>query len=173
MKLNAAQLQRQLRDGLAPVYVVSGDDPLLCGESADLIRQACRDAGSEERLVFHIDRSFDWGQVREAGNSLSLFAQQRLIELRIPGGKPGDEGIRVLLDWLEAPAPDTTLLISLPRLDSSAQRTKWAKTLMEHGNSRFVQVWPVDAHQLPNWMRDRRSEEHTSELQSRPHLVCR
>ncbi len=155
MKLNAAQLQRQLRDGLAPVYVVSGDDPLLCGESADLIRQACRDAGSEERLVFHIDRSFDWGQVREAGNSLSLFAQQRLIELRIPGGKPGDEGIRVLLDWLEAPAPDTTLLISLPKLDSSAQRTKWAKTLMEHGNSRFVQVWPVDAHQLPNWMRDR------------------
>src|SRR5690606_30820908 len=85
MKLNAAQLQRQLRDGLAPVYVVSGDDPLLCGESADLIRQACRDAGSEERLVFHIDRSFDWAQVREAGNSLSLFAQQRLIELRIPG----------------------------------------------------------------------------------------
>src|SRR5690606_25444711 len=155
MKLNAAQLQRQLRDGLAPVYVVSGDDPLLCGESADLIRQACRDAGSEERLAFHIDRSFDWGQVREAGNSLSLFAQQRLIELRIPGGKPGDEGIRVLLDWLEAPAPDTTLLISLPRLDSSAQRTKWAKTLMEHGNSRFVQVWPVDAHQLPTWMRAR------------------
>src|SRR5690606_18753212 len=134
---------------------VSGDDPLLCGESADLIRQACRDAGSEERLVFHIDRSFDWGQVREAGNSLSLFAQQRLIELRIPGGKPGDEGIRVLLDWLEAPAPDTSLLISPARLDSSDQRTKWAQTLMDNGNSRFVQVWPVDGHQLPNWMRHR------------------
>ena len=96
MKLNATQLQRQLAEGLAPVYVVSGDEPLLCGESEDQIRRACRAAGSEERLVFHVDRSFDWSQVREAGNSLSLFAQKRLIELRIPGGKPGDEGAKVL-----------------------------------------------------------------------------
>lgn len=155
MKINAAQLQRQLGERLAPVYVVSGDDPLLCGESADLIRSACRIAGSEERLVFHIDRSFDWGQVREASNSLSLFAQQRLIELRIPGGKPGDEGAKVLLAWLDNPPPDTTLLILLPRLDGSAQRTKWARALIEHQHSRFLQVWPVDAQQLPEWMRDR------------------
>lgn len=155
MKLNATQLQRQLTEGLAPVYVVSGDEPLLCGESEDQIRHACRADGSEERLVFHVDRSFDWSQVREAGNSLSLFAQKRLIELRIPGGKPGDEGARVLLDWLEAPPPDTTLLVSLPRLDASTQRTKWAKALIEHQHSRFLQVWPVEAQQLPAWMRDR------------------
>ena len=155
MKINATQLQRQLAEGLAPVYVVSGDDPLLCGESADLIRSACRTAGSEERLVFHIDRSFDWGQVREAGNSLSLFSQQRLIELRIPGGKPGDEGAKALLAWLESPPPDTTLLVILPRLDGSAQRTKWAKGLLEHPQSRFLQIWPIDAQQLPGWMRDR------------------
>ena len=155
MKLNATQLQRQLSKGLAPVYVVSGDDPLLTGESADLIRSACRTAGSEERLVFHVDRSFDWGQVREASNSLSLFAQQRLIELRIPGGKPGDEGAKTLLAWLDNPPPDTTLLISLPRLDGSAQRSKWAKALIDHQHSRFVQVWPIDAHQLPEWMRSR------------------
>lgn len=155
MKLNATQLQRQLAEGLAPVYVVSGDDPLLSGESADLIRRACRAAGSEERLVFHVDRSFDWGQVREASNSLSLFAQQRLIELRIPGGKPGDDGARALLAWLNDPPPDTTLLITLPRLDGSAQRTKWAKALIEHQHSRFLQIWPIDAHQLPGWMRDR------------------
>ena len=155
MKLNATQLQRQLAEGLAPVYVVSGDDPLLSGESADLIRSACRAAGSEERLVFHVDRSFDWGQVREASNSLSLFAQQRLIELRIPGGKPGDEGAKALLAWLNDPPPDTTLLVILPRLDGSAQRTKWAKALIEHPHSRFLQIWPIDAHQLPGWMRDR------------------
>lgn len=155
MKLNAPQLQRQLAEGLAPVYVVSGDDPLLTGESADLIRSACRAAGSEERLVFHIDRSFDWGQVREASNSLSLFALQRLIELRIPGGKPGDEGAKALLAWLDNPPPDTTLLVTLPRLDGSAQRTKWAKALIEHQHSRFLQIWPIDAQQLPGWMRDR------------------
>lgn len=155
MKLNAAQLQRQLAKELAPVYVVSGDDPLLTGESADLIRGACRAAGSEERLVFHVDRSFDWGQVREAGNSLSLFALQRLIELRIPGGKPGDEGAKALLAWLDNPPPDTTLLITLPRLDGNAQRTKWAKALIDHQHSRFLQIWPIDAQQLPEWMRSR------------------
>lgn len=155
MKLNVTQLQRQLGGPLAPVYIISGDDPLLCGETADLIRSACRAAGSEERLVFHIDRSFDWGQVREASNNLSLFAQQRLIELRIPGGKPGDDGAKTLLAWLDNPPPDTTLLVLLPRLDSSTQRTKWAKGLIEHQHSRFLQIWPIDAQQLPEWMRDR------------------
>lgn len=155
MKLNAPQLARQLGNELAPVYIISGDEPLLTGESADLVRHACRDAGSEERLVFHVDRSFDWGQLHEASHSLSLFAQRRLIEVRIPGGKPGDQGAKALLAWLADPPPDTTLLITLPRLDGNTQRTKWAKGLIEHANSRFVQIWPVDAHQLPGWMRDR------------------
>jgi len=155
MKLNPAQLARQLKESLAPVYVISGDEPLLAGEAADLIRAACRREGSEERLVFHIDRAFDWGQLHETSHSLSLFAQKRLIELRIPGGKPGDEGAKAIIAWLDSPPPDTTLLISLPKLDGSAQRTKWAKALIDHASSRFVQIWPVDAQQLPGWMRDR------------------
>lgn len=155
MKLNAAQLARHLGNELAPVYIISGDEPLLTGESADLVRQACRDAGSEERLVFHVDRSFDWGQLHEASHSLSLFAQRRLIEVRVPGGKPGDQGAKALLGWLASPPPDTTLLVTLPRLDGNTQRTKWAKGLIEHTNSRFIQIWPIEAHQLPDWMRDR------------------
>ncbi|MFN3581951.1 MAG: DNA polymerase III subunit delta, partial [Pseudomonas sp.] len=155
MKVNAAQLSRQLKDGLAPVYAVSGDDPLLTGEVADQIRSACRQAGSEERLVFHVDRSFDWGQLHEASHSLSLFAQKRLVELRIPSGTPGDEGGKAILAWLETPPEDTTLLISLPKLDGKAQRTKWAKGLIEHSQSRFMQIWPLEAQQLPGWMRDR------------------
>ena len=155
MKLNANQLGRQLKDELAPVFIVSGDDPLLTGEIADEIRRACRQAGCEERLVFHVDRSFDWGQLHDVSHSMSLFAQQRLIELRIPGGKPGDEGGKALIAWLEAPPPDTTLLISLPKLDASVQRSKWAKTLIEHPATRFVHIWPIEAQQLPGWMRDR------------------
>lgn len=155
MKLNAAQLPRHLQAGLAPVYVVSGDDPLLSGEACDRIRQACREYGSEERLVFHVDKSFDWGQLYDASHSLSLFAQKRLIELRIPSGKPGDEGAKALLAWLDLPPDDTTLLITLPRLDSSAQRSKWAKALIEHQHSQFLQIWPVEAAQLPSWIRDR------------------
>ncbi|MEH6565052.1 MAG: DNA polymerase III subunit delta [Halopseudomonas sp.] len=155
MKLNAAQLPRQLKEGLVPVYVVSGDDPLLTGEAEDLIRKACRAAGSEERQVFHTERNFDWSQLYEASHSLSLFAQQRLLELRLPSGKPGDQGAKALLGYLEQPPADTTLLISLPKLDGTAMRSKWAKALVEHADSRFVQVWPIEAQQLPGWMRDR------------------
>ncbi len=155
MKLNSAQLSRQLQDSLAPVYVVSGDDPLLTGEVADQIRAACRQAGSEERQVYHVERSFDWSQLHDASHSLSLFAQKRLIELRIPGGKPGDEGGKAIMAWLDMPPEDTTLLISLPKLDGASQRTKWAKALTDHPQSRFIQIWPIEAQQLPGWMRDR------------------
>jgi DNA polymerase-3 subunit delta len=159
MKLNAGQLARQLKEGLAPVYAISGDEPLLAGEAADQVRAACRREGSEERLVFHVDRAFDWGQLHDTSHSLSLFAQKRLVELRIAGGKPGDEGAKAILAWLESPPPDPTLLISLPKLDGSTQRTKWAKGLTDHANSRLVQIWPVDAQQLPGWMRERLAAE--------------
>lgn len=155
MKLNATQLTRQLREDLAPVYVISGDEPLLTGEIADQIRRACRGAGCEERKVLQVERGFDWAQLYDASHALSLFAQKRLIELRIPSGKPGDEGAKALLAWLDDLPQDLTLLISLPKLDGSTQRSKWAKALVDHPQTRFVQVWPVDAAQLPNWMRDR------------------
>lgn len=155
MKLNTSQLSRQLQEGLSSVYVVSGDDPLLTSEVADQIRAACRQAGSEERQVYHVERNFDWSQLYEASHSLSLFAQKRLIELRIPSGKPGDEGGKALMGWLEAPPEDTTLLVSLPKLDGSSQRTKWAKALIDHPQSRFIQIWPIEGQQLPGWMRDR------------------
>lgn len=155
MKLNATQLARQLAGELAPVYVISGDEPLLTGELADRIRQACRTSGCEEREVYHAERGFDWSQLYDASHSLSLFSQKRLIELRIPSGKPGDEGAKALLAWLDDLPQDITLLVTLPKLDGSTQRSKWAKALTEHAQTRFVQVWPVEPAQLPGWMRDR------------------
>lgn len=155
MKLSPAQLAKQLQGTLAPVYVVSGDEPLLCQEACDSIRAACRAQGFSERQVFHVDKSFDWGQLYEAGASLSLFAEKKLIELRIDSGKPGDKGAAALLDYLQRPAEDTLLLISLPKLDGSTQKTKWAKGLIEGQNAQFVQIWPVETSQLPNWIRQR------------------
>jgi DNA polymerase-3 subunit delta len=105
--------------------------------------------------VFNVETGFDWGQLIEAGASLSLFAEKRLIELRIPNGKPGDKGAAALLDYLARPAEDTVLLISLPKLDGSTQKTKWAKALIDGKDVQFVQIWPVDAAQLPQWIRQR------------------
>lgn len=156
MKLNASQLARHLQhDALAPVYAVSGDDPLLCQEACDAIRAACRAREFSERQVFHVDASFDWNLLREAGASLSLFAEKRLLELRMPGGKPSDAGIAALLDYLARPPEDTVLLLSLPRLDSKAQKSKWARALLEGEACQFVAIWPVELAQLPQWLRQR------------------
>ena len=157
MKLNANQLGKQLQGSLAAVYAVSGDEPLLCQEASDAIRGAARAQGFDEREVFDVDAGFDWGRLYEAGASLSLFAQKRILELRLPTGKPGDKGSAALLDYLARPAEDTLLLISLPRLDAAAQKTKWAKALLEHPQVQFVQIWPVELAQLPQWINQRLS----------------
>lgn len=158
MKLAPAQLAKHLQSGLAPVYAISGDDPLLCQEAADAIRAATRAQGYSERQVFNADASFDWGTLLQAGNSMSLFAEKRVLELRIPNGKPGDKGTAALLEYLSRPPEDTLLLISLPKLDGSTQKTKWAKAVIDGPNAQFVQIWPVDVHQLPQWIRQRMSQ---------------
>ena len=155
MKLSPAQLGKHLQGPLAPVYAVSGDEPLLCQEACDAIRSAARSQGFGERQVFHVEANFDWGQLYEAGASLSLFAEKRLIELRLPSGKPGDKGAAALLDYLARPAEDSVLLLQLPKLDGSGQKTKWAKALIEGQASQFIQIWPVDAQQLPQWINQR------------------
>ncbi|WXL26662.1 DNA polymerase III subunit delta [Ectopseudomonas mendocina] len=155
MKLNPTQLNKHLQGNLSPVYVISGDEPLLCQEATDAVRNAARQQGYSERQVFNADNSFDWGNLLQAGASLSLFAEKRILELRIPNGKPGDKGAAALLEYLARPAEDTVLLISLPKLDGSTQKTKWAKALIDGQDSQFVQIWPVEVAQLPQWIRQR------------------
>jgi DNA polymerase-3 subunit delta len=155
MKLAPAQLGKHLQGPLASIYIISGDEPLLCQEAADAIRAAARRKGFDERQVFNADANFDWGSLLQAGASLSLFAEKRLLELRLPGGKPGDKGAAALLEYCGRPAEDTLLLISLPKLDGSAQKSKWASALISAAHAQFVQVWPVDAHQLPHWISQR------------------
>lgn len=161
MKLNPAQLGKHLQGTLSSVYVISGDEHLLCQEAADSIRAATRQQGFSERQVFNADTHFDWGNLLQAGASLSLFADKRLLELRIPNGKLSDKGA-ALLEYLARPAEDTVLLISLPKLDGNAQKTKWGKALIEGPQTQFVQIWPVDANQLPQWIRQRLAQSGLS-----------
>ena len=172
MKLPPAQLAKHLQGPLAPVYVVSGDEHLLCQEACDAIRGACRQQGFSERQVLNVETGFDWGQLIEAGASLSLFAEKRLLELRIPNGKPGDKGAAALLDYLARPAEDTVLLISLPKLDGSTQKTKWAKALIDGKPVQFLQIWPVDAQQLPQWIRQRLSQAGLAADQEAVELIA-
>ncbi|HKJ76840.1 MAG TPA: DNA polymerase III subunit delta, partial [Gammaproteobacteria bacterium] len=130
-----------------------GDEPLQVTEAADAIRAAAREAGHGERQVFHVESGFDWDQLAAAADNLSLFAERRLLELRMPTGKPGDAGSKALTAYAANAPEDTVLLITAGRLDKRQQQSKWFKALESAGV--VVQVWPVDAKALPGWVAER------------------
>ncbi|HFD78857.1 MAG TPA: DNA polymerase III subunit delta [Gammaproteobacteria bacterium] len=149
-QLRPEQLEARLGGELAPVYFIHGDEALLSGECADAVRAAARRQGFAERQVFSAEPGFDWNRLAAAGDSLSLFAERRLLELRLPGGKPGKEGARVLTEYAARPPEDTLLLILSGKLEPAARRSKWVQALDRAGVS--VAVWPVEAAQLPRWI---------------------
>jgi len=111
MQINADQLARQLERGLAPLYLVSGDEPLQSDECSMAIRRRAETAGCHERSVFTAGPGFDWDGLRTATQSLSLFAERRLIELRLPTGRPGEAGAALLAELTENPSADIVLLV--------------------------------------------------------------
>jgi DNA polymerase-3 subunit delta len=153
MRLRADQLEKNIAQTLAPVYLISGDEPLLIQECADILRAACRKQGFNERRVFHIDNSFDWNTLLNETAAMSLFAEKKLIELRMPNGKPGDAGTSALEHYCANTNPDTVLLILCNKLDSSAARAKWHKAVDTCGVT--IPLWPIEPAQLPRWIEQR------------------
>jgi DNA polymerase-3 subunit delta len=157
MRLSADQLPAALSRSVASMYLVSGDEPLLVGEAADLIRTAARAAGHAERTVFFVERGFAWDEFNNASHALSLFAERRLFEVRMPSGKP-DKGAQQLAD-LAAQAPsDIVCLVITDRLDKKASEAPWVRAVEKHGV--WVPIWPVDAAALPAWLRARAKQMH-------------
>jgi len=153
MKLRYEQLDSHLQQGLQPIYLLSGDEPLQVMEAGDAIRRTAREQGFADREVLHVEGGFDWGNLLAASDSMSLFAEQRLIELRMPSGKPGKEGGKVLVEYAANPPPDTLLLITCGKLDRSAQNSKWYKSLDKAGVTLIA--WPVEPKALPGWVMHR------------------
>ena len=115
MQLRPEALEPHLAKGLAPLYVITSDEHLLALEAADKIRRAARAAGHTERDVLTVERSFKWGELLAANQALSLFGDKKLIELRIPSGKPGKDGSAALQAYAKDLSPDNLTLITLRR----------------------------------------------------------
>lgn len=152
MKINPGQLGQALEKSLAPVYLVSGDEPLLVQEACDQIRARAREAGFNDRQVYHADQHLNWGALREELGAMSLFAEQRRIEIHLPTGKLGD-GRDVIEQALLNPADDILLLLISTRLDAAETRRKWYKQLQKTGV--HVTVWPIDADRFGGWLQQR------------------
>ena len=153
MKIAVNQLSSQLNKSLLSCYLVTGDEHLLVQEALDAIRAAARKQGFDSRELFVQSTGFDWGELHRAGGNLSLFAEKRIIELRLPTGKPGVKGSAAIADFAAEVADDILFLVSAPKLDRSSANAKWVKALESHGGT--VQVWPVSIRDLPGWINSR------------------
>lgn len=153
MKINPENLAAQLKKALPTICLITGDEPLLVGEACDQVRAAARERGFSERQVFFVERGFDWQELRAATQAMSLFAEQRLLEVRLAGASPGNEGSEVLCDIAAQNAADLLVMVVADKLDARSLSTKWASAIDKHGV--LVQVWPVETAQLPAWVEKR------------------
>lgn len=157
MRIDSEQLAQHLKHGVRPLYTVHGEETLLALEAGDLIRRHCQEGGYGEREVLSVESGFDWSQLATAGNSLSLFATKRLLELRIASGKPGSDGADALRRYATRLPPDTVTLISLPKLDRTQLTSGWLEALDAAGV--VVAANPVTLARLPGWIAGRLAQQ--------------
>lgn len=161
MQLALNQLAAHLQKGLRPLYTLHGDEPLQLQEAADAIRAAARAAGHSERSVYTVQGAhFDWSSVLAAGGSFSLFADKKLVEIRIPSGKPGKDGSAAIQQLAENAAQDdsTLTIITLPRLDAATKKGAWFAALDANGVT--IQIDPIERAALPQWIAQRLARQN-------------
>lgn len=153
MKLTAEKLPAHLARQLLPVYHLCGDEPLLVNEAADALRAAARTRGFTEREVHFIERGTGWEPVQAAAATLSLFAARRILEIRMPTGKPGVAGARVLENLAGAGRDDLLVIVFTGALDRETQGVSWVRRLEQAGVA--VTVAEVGASELTAWLAER------------------
>ncbi len=154
MKLPYQQLEQHLAKQLASIYLVCGDELLLVQETVDLIRSKAQKIGFSERLRIPVEAGNDWGKLLYANaHSLSLFAEQRILELDLRGVKLNQANNEILTSYAENPVPHTLLLISIGKLDQKTEQSRWYKSIDKKGI--VIPIWPVTAEQLPQWIMQR------------------
>jgi len=153
VQVKPEQVLSELTNKIPPVIWVAGDETLLVQESCDQIRKFAQAQGFSEREVYTVHSGFDWNILLESSNSLSLFAEKKLIDLRLNSAKLDDAGKKALHAYLANPSEDNLLLISSPRVEKAATNTKWFKQI--ETEAYFIVIWPINSQNLAAWIRQR------------------
>jgi DNA polymerase-3 subunit delta len=153
MRIQTKQLDQELKKNLLSVYLVTGDEPLLVQEALDSIRAASKKSGCDERKILDVDRKFDWSSLNNEANSLSLFAERTLTELRLEKSKPGIPGAKALQYYCQNIPDDKILLISSAKLTAATLKSKWCASIDKVGG--IIQVWPISLNEMPQWIAQR------------------
>jgi len=170
MRIKPEQLVAQLKKGLKPIYFITGDEPLQLGEMADTIRKAARLAGFENREVITVDTNFEWNQLAFLADSMSIFADKKIIDLRLPSGTPGNEGAKALVSYCDRIQEDNLLLITSGKLASATLKTRWFEALDKQGI--VIQIWPLEGQDLVNWLQRRMRQRGLSADTDGLHLLA-
>ncbi len=160
MQLRPEQLPAHLDKPLAPLYLLHGDEPLLVIEAGDAIRAAARKQGFEEREVIIAGAGFKWDELFLAAGNMSLFGGSKLVDLRIPSGKPGKEGSEALQRYITTLGPGLVTLITLPELDWQAKKAAWVTALSNTGIVIECNAPPLA--RLPQWIAERLARQKQS-----------
>jgi DNA polymerase-3 subunit delta len=140
------------------MYVIHGDEPLFVCEAQDAIRAKAHQEGILEREIFIAERGFKWDALFAAYANLGLFGDKKLIDLRIPNGKPDSEGAALLMRIAQDAAADIVTMVTLPRLDGASQRSEWFTVFKE--KAQVIDVFPIDRESLPRFIESRASPHH-------------
>ena len=172
MDLNIQQLGQHLTKPLAPVYLLSGDEPLQIEESLSLIRTTAHTQGYVERQVLYVERSFDWSQVTEQSSNRSLFGDKKILEVRMPTGKPGTAGAKALQEYCAQTSDDVLLIIQSGKIEKAALRSKWVQAISNVGV--FMRIWPLTGTDLVRWIQKRlQAEELSDDRQTAEYIASR
>jgi len=172
MRIDSEQLGQHLARGLKSLYLVYGEELLLALEASDRIRAKALEQGFSERRVLIVEPGFDWGELAMLSNSLSLFAPKRVLDLRIPTGKPGKEGSEALQSLAASLPADTVTLVTLPGVDRQSQSSKWFQALDQSGL--VVQAAVIKRERLGQWIASRLSQQgQTADAQTIELLIDR
>ena len=153
MRLKPEQLVSSLQKNLGSVYLISGDEPLQIVELADSIRQAAKQAGFLEREIFSTDTGFEWSEITTSSQSMSIFGDKKVIDLRVPTANFGNEGAKTLISYCEKLPADTVLLITCGKLNAAGMKTKWFEAVDKVGVT--IQVKPLEGDELLQWLQNR------------------
>lgn len=151
MKIKADQLTQQLAKAISPVYLISGDEPLIVEDCGDAVRAQLKKQGFNEREVLHVETGFKWEYLLECANALSLFAENRLIEIRLGSQKVNKAAAQIIQEYVAHAPAENVLLIIADKLDAGAKKTTWYKAIESKGI--VVEIWPVESNQLPAWLK--------------------
>jgi DNA polymerase III subunit delta len=154
MQIKPEQLGKQLQQGLRQAYLVSGDEPLQLGECSDLIRTRAREAGFDDRHTFTVTDRYDWSELRNEAQSMGLFGDRKLLEVRLGDKRPDKDGSALICQLLDNPTDDILLLITSSKLDRRRDiGSKWVNAVDAAGT--IIDIWPVDSSRLPRWIEQR------------------